>query len=226
MKRQILFFMVIFFIYMLPVQSYSESKVTFYGGISTPSIEMNKIYSSDNVNLNTTGTATALKLLQSGTSAGYHLGVRVKAPLNENLFFLGSFEWNKFSQTKLTIQDTMSKNLPWNLGANQNIIPISVGMQYYLIKEYIGLYVIGMINYNFFTSNAVFLDILTTYPDLNLQLNKQSSCVGISAGGGFEFDLWLLRPMVEFRYNLPNLVGKESGELTKTYYTLSIGFTF
>ena len=223
MKTKNLFIIAIISIFLIQVQSKADPKVTFYGGISTPSSEMNKIYNSDKININK--SSSFLNLFQTGIDMGYHFGVRVKAPLNDGLFFIASFEWNKFAQTELTLKN-IKGDTSWTLGSKQNIIPISVGMQYYFIKEYIGIYALGMVNYNFFTSNATFLGIDTGFPDLDFQANKQSSRIGISAGAGVEFDLWLLRPMVEFRYNLANLIGKDSGELTKTYFTLSIGLSF
>ena len=218
--------MVICIFFVNPVQSHSETKVSFYGGISVPGNEMNNIYNSDIVNYNTTTTGSPFKLIQSGTSIGYHLGFRIKAPLNDNLFFFGSFEWNNFSKTSIIIKDPTGKLTPLNFESNQKILPIGAGMQYYFVRDNIGIYILGMVNYNFFTSLATFLGDQTSFPDLNFQLNKQSNRVGISAGAGFEFDLLLFRPMIELRYNLPNSVGKEAGELSKNYFTLSIGVCF
>lgn len=211
--------------YLIPViilfsgKLFSDANLTVYGGISTPSNQMSNIYNTNKINFKTTNGF--VDLLQQGIDAGYHIGVRLRAPLNDRTYFIGGFEWNKFTEAQLFMKDANSDTTLSELKAKQNIVPIFVGLQHYFNKEYVGIYVLGTLSYNLFTSNSYFLG--QEIPDLDFAKNKQSARLGFSAGFGIDFDLWLLKPMIEFKYNIPNLIGRDINEQIKPYYTLSVG---
>jgi hypothetical protein len=157
--------------------------------------------------------------VNKGINLGWHLGARFKLPLDEGLLFVASLGWNRFPDAQLdAITSPQDPKVP--ISAVQDIIPIGAGVQYYIVDKTIKVYLIGELNYNYFTASGKFLGI----PVPETDLSQSSSRIGFVGGIGTEINLGIVSPMLEFKYSLANLIGKESGELTKSYFMLSIGF--
>jgi len=187
----------------------AQIDMSVYGGISTPSNSMKDVYSNN---------SDIWKLTNKAMDIGWHLGARVRIPFETNLFFFGGFGWHRFSDVQLEVKNT-ENDTTYNISAKQDIIPIGAGLQYYITKKAINFYVIGALNYNYFTTQGTFVGL----PAPNFDLSGAASRIGFMAGAGVEFNLVLFYPFIEFNYSLPNLIGKTDGEPTKSYFNLSIG---
>lgn len=192
--------------------AYSFLNLTIYGGLSTPNDQMAMVYKQD---------ATFKEFVNNGINLGWHLGARFRIPLDSGLLFVASLGWNRFPDAQLEakyILDNKDKSTPIN--ATQDIIPIGVGIQYYLTNKLLKVYLIGELNYNYFTSHGTFLGIDVPPLDLSQSANR----MGLVGGIGFEINAGIVAPMLEFKYSFANLVGKETNEPNKTYFLLSLGF--
>ena len=191
------------------VISFAQVGMSVFGGISTPNDKLNMVYDK-NPDVGT--------LFSKGMSIGWHLGARFHVPVDEGLYFFGGLGWNRFNDVQLWVQpkDSTTK---FGIEAKHDIIPIGVGMQYYLIQKVIKLYVLGQLNYNYFTTHGQFVGL----PAPNFNLSEAANRGGFSAGFGVEVNALLVNPFLEFSYSLANLIGKVDGEPTKSYFMLSLG---
>lgn len=206
MKKSLLILVFGILFFSTSQNSYSFLNLTIYGGLSTPNDQMAYVYNKD---------ATFKDFVNTGINLGWHLGARLRLPLDSGLLFIASIGWNRFPDAQL---ENISGQTTIN--AVQDIIPIGAGVQYYLVNKLFKIYLIGELNYNYFTAKASFWGL----PVPNTDLTPSSSRIGIVGGIGTEINLGILSPMLEFKYSLANLVGKETGEPTKSYFLLSIGF--
>jgi len=207
-KLSLIIILVVSFI-LTSENSYSFLNLTIYGGLSTPNNQMAYVYQKD---------GTFKDFVNKGINLGWHLGARFKLPLDQGLLFVASLGWNRFPDAQLEAITALDPKVP--ITAVQDIIPIGAGVQYYIVDKTIKVYLIGELNYNYFTAHGSFLGI----PVPNTDLSQSSSRIGFVGGAGVELNLGIVSPLLEFKYSLANLIGKESGELTKSYFMLSIGF--
>ena len=191
------------------LNSNAQIDMSIYGGISTPSSDMAKVYYNNQ---------DVWELINKGMDIGWHLGARVRLPIDTGLFFFGGFGWHRFSDVQLEIEN-IENDTTYQISAKQDIIPIGAGLQYYITRKVINFYVLGALNYNYFTTQGSFIGL----PAPNFDLSTATSRMGFTAAAGVEFNLVLFYPFLEFSYSMPNLIGKTDGEPTKSYFNISLG---
>ena len=205
MKKTILLFILAVFI--STQQTYSQIDMSIFGGISTPSANLSEVY-NDN--------SDVWDLVQKGIDLGWHLGARLRLPIDTGFFFFAGFAWHRFPNAQIEVQKSDST---FQIEARQDIIPISAGLQYYITKNIIRFYLIGQLSYNYFTTHGEFIGL----PAPNFDLNDAAGRGGFEVGAGVAFNFVLVYPFLEFSYAMPNVVGRTSGEPVKKYYNLSLG---
>jgi len=193
--------------------------IGFFAGLSTPNDQINNVYNSDNIDI---GNGFA-DLIREGTKLGYHIGVKGRLSLANNFAFTGSAAWHRFPETELSMVNPETNVEVGTLITSQDIIPITAGINYYLIDSGIGIYGTGELSYNYY-SNSVSLQ--STQGDLIIPGEPDGGRVGFGIGAGLDINLVLVNANLEAKYNVSNLIGKSDGEQTKAYYTLSIGIFF
>jgi hypothetical protein len=220
MKRSIVLFA---FVFVSLIINYSTAKslmgIGFFAGLSTPNDQINNVYNSNNINI---GNGFA-DLLREGTKLGYHLGLKGRLSLADNVAFTGSAAWHRFPDTKLTMVDPDTKQEIGTLVTSQDIIPITAGINYYLIDSGVGIYGTGELSYNYFANSV---SVQSTQGDILIPGEPDGGRVGFGIGAGIDINLVLVNANLEAKYNVSNLIGKSDGEQNKAYYTLSLGIFF
>jgi len=220
MKRSLIIFAIVIFSFLF---NYNMAKslmgIGFFAGLSTPNDQINNVYNSDNINI---GNGFA-DLMREGTKLGYHFGLKGRLSLADNVAFTGSAAWHRFPETELTMINPDTDEELGTLITSQDIIPITAGINYYLIDSGIGVYGTGELSYNYY-SNSV--NIQSTEGNIIIPGEPDGGRVGFGLGAGLDINLVLVNANLEAKYNVSNLIGKSDGEQTKAYYTLSIGIFF
>jgi len=196
------------------------SNFGLFVGLSTPNDEVNNVYNSAKLNLNDLQPG---KLIREASALGYHIGGKIRLSLSDDFSFTGSAAWHKFPESNIDVLDPTSGDTLARLTTTQNIIPITAGINFYLINSTIGLYGTGELAYSY-----IYNSIDVQYEDVPLEIEKTptDSRVGFGLGVGADLDLQLLTLNLEAKYNISNLIGKVSNEETKAYFTLSLGVYF
>jgi opacity protein-like surface antigen len=199
---------------------FSETNLGFFAGLSTPNNEINNVYNSEKINLNSIASG---KLIREASSLGYHIGAKARFSLSDNFSFTGSAAWHKFTESNIDVIDPTSGDTLARLTTVQNIIPITAGINFYIINSAIGIYGTGELAYNY-----IYNSVDVQYEDIPISLEKSptDNRVGFGLGAGIDLDLQLLTINLEAKYNISNLIGKESNEATKSYFTVSLGVFF
>lgn len=215
-----------FFIFIVTVLSLFSTKTAssqivfgFNVGIATPNENINDIYNSDRLEQQD----FLGNLYREGTQLGYQIGVKGRIPMSEDAAFTGGIAWTRFPETDIEVKDPETDEVLTTLGTNQNIIPISAGLNYYLINTAFGVYAAGELTYNLISNSVDYKGDL----DVPIDTSPSDSRVGFGIGAGLDLAIPALFTVnMEGRYNLANLIGKEDGENTKTYFTFTLGIYF
>lgn len=200
-------------------QSYAE--FGFSIGLSTPNEKMNDVYNTDKLKLD---SITSGSLFRDGAKSGYHILAKMRFDLSENMTFFGGIGWHRFPQTDIQVPDPNDpKKIIATLTTSQNIVPITAGINAYLLRSVVGIYGVGDLSYNYISSSV---DLKSGSVSVPYTRTPSDSRVGFGIGAGLDFDMKLLTLNIEAKYNYTNLIGKESSEGDKTYFTLGFGVFF
>lgn len=220
MKKIIIFF--VFFI-LLNLQVIAKPiSFGFHLGLATPNDQINNVYNSNTIKINDSTS----KILREASKLGYFIGIDLSMPLTDNFMFLGGISLNRFPQTELKIFVPRPDPNQFDtviLKAVQNIVPLSVGVNWYLFKSFFSPYVSGNLSY-FYIVNS--MDIVKLSIDFPVATTKSNSRLGAGIGAGMDLNFEVLTLNLEARYNFVNLIGKEINEPTKKYLTVGVGLIF
>ncbi len=205
-------------IFCLPTHLNAQS-FAIGGGLSTPSDEINNVYNSDFV----TNDDFVGNLLRQSSGFGFHIGSRLYLELDEELALVFGIALHRFNESRLDVYDENGEELIAVLQATQNIVPISVGLDYPVYKGFVGFYVAGDLQYNYIfnTIDIVRNDLAIPFAD-----EPTNNRVGASFGAGVEIDLAALILDLGLRFNHANIIGKEDNEGDKTYLTFNLSVLF
>ncbi|MFA6570593.1 MAG: outer membrane beta-barrel protein [Bacteroidota bacterium] len=197
-----------------------STEIGFVFGLSTPNDQVNNVY-----NGNPFKSINSMQhWYKQGANSGFHIGLRARFNMSDNFSFVGGVAWHRFPETEIQVKDNQDRLLT-TLKTTQNIIPISAGVQFYLIKSVVGVYGIGELTYNYI-SNTVDVSYAGQDIPLNLDLNPTNSRIGFGIGAGADLDIKLVKLNLEGRYNLANFIGASAEEKSKAYFSLSLGVYF
>jgi len=196
------------------------TNIGLFAGLSTPNDEMNNVLNSSKIDLK---NMEAGDLVREATSSGYHIGAKLRFSLSDNFSFTGSASWHKFPESKIDVKDPVNDTTLAVLSSTQNIIPITAGMNFYLINSTIGIYGTGELAYSYIYNSVDF-----DYEGIPISIDDSptDNRVGFGLGAGIDLDAKLLILNLEAKYNISNFIGKVSNEETKSYFTLSLGVYF
>jgi hypothetical protein len=212
--------LLIVFGFLFTSSAYS-TEIGFVFGLSTPNDQVNNVYNGNPFK----SIDSMQNWYKQGANSGFHIGLRARFDMSDNFNFVGGIAWHRFPQSKIEISDTQSRVVLATLKTTQNIIPISAGVQFYLIKSIVGVYGIGELTYNYI-SNTVDVTYAGQDIPLNLNLNPTDSRIGFGIGAGADLDIKLVKLNLEGRYNLANFIGATAEEKSKAYFSLSLGVYF
>ena len=194
---------------LLSLEAKPQIDMSIYGGISTPNEQMSLVYEDNN---------SPWDFLGKGIGIGWHLGARIRLPIDTGFFFYLNMGWHRFSDAQIEVID-QEKDSTYQINAKQDIIPIGAGVQYYITRRVVRLYILSQLNYNYFTTHGEFRGL----PAPNFDLTDATSRGGFQVGAGVEFNIVLVYPFIEFTYSMPNLIGKSAREPTKQYFNFTLG---
>ncbi len=189
--------------------------VGFGLGLSTPNDKLSDVYNSSRF----PGLVEANQMFTEGVATGYHFGMKVRSPLNDNVTFVGGIGYNRFPQYEIKVDDPIADTTFFSLAVVSNIVPISAGLNYYIINDVIGIYGIGELAYSYIFSSIDYPDELYSYP---IETLESDSRIGFGAGVGFDINFELLLVNIEAKYNNANLIGQVEDEETKSYVTFGL----
>ena len=198
---------------------YSRADATNFGvllGLSTPNDQVNNVYNSNSI-------TDVGKLFREGSKLGYHFGAKVRMEMSDNLYFVGGIAYHKFPETTIEVRHPITDSLLTTLKTSQNVVPITAGINFFIIKKFIGVYAVGDLTYNYLFSSV-------DYPkgdvDLPISTSPSDSRIGFGLGAGVDLDVQLVTLNLEVKYNYINLIGQAAGEEAKAFISLSLGAFF
>lgn len=226
MKMKKLLCLIISMFVLATVVAKADTGIGFFGGVSTPAGDFEKVYNKDNISI--TDPEHTLNVLTEAMAKGYHIGGRVKMPVNTNLVLVGGAAWNRFPQNDISIKNLQNEEIA-RLQVVQDLFPISAGVNLHIIKSFFNVYGIGELTYNYskVTTNILYKSVAVPL-DLEAEMDivPTSSRVGYAFGAGISFDAYIADITLEGRYNMMNLINKSESEPYKPYFNLSIGISF
>lgn len=200
-----------------------ETVVGFVGGLSTPNNQVADFYNADRIRYSIDDIDKFGKFVLQGIDMGYHLGVRLRFPLDDRANFIAGMTFNRFPESMTDVVDPATGQVLTTLQVTSNIVPLSAGINYFIIDSFIGIYAMGELSYNY-----MFYTVDIPQDEFSLPISKTSTHnrLGYGFGAGIDLDLGLTKLNLEGKYNLTNIIGKEDGESNKEYFSLSLGFYF
>lgn len=191
-------------------------------GFATPSDKINDIYNTNRLKYGNNQDSIA-NLIADGLNSGYHLGIRLNMPLNDNFDFIANLGYNSFPESKITITDPANGNKLAELSTSTKIIPIASGLCFYPFKSIISPYVTGELSFNYIQTA-----VETTYfgTPIPIATTPSDNRFGFGFGVGTNISLGLIDLNLEAKYNYLNLIGKETEEKDKYYLTVLVGLVF
>lgn len=217
--RQFLILLFLVFIF------YSQADATNFGvllGLSTPNDQVNNVYNRSNFD-------TLGNLFREGTKLGYHVGLKLRVNMSDNLLFVGGIAYHKFPQSTIEVKDpTNNTEVITTITTSQNAVPITAGVNFFIIKKFIGLYAVGDLSYNYLF-NTVDYDkagLAVNMISMIEQFDKSDSRIGFGLGAGADLDVQIVTLNLEVKYNFINLIGAKDGEEAKAFVSVSLGAFF
>lgn len=192
-------------------------EVGFEAGLATPSDKINDIYNSHTLQWD---KDTLANLINNGLDAGYHIGMNLQMPLNDFFSFAGHIGFNSFPESSIEVKDPTSGEVLATLYTTTRIIPISAGLNFYPFKTFISPYATGELSYNYINSTV------STSQSIPVSQTPSDSRFGFGFGLGVNFDVKVVDIYLEGKFNYTNLIGKESSEPDKSYFTMVLGVIF
>lgn len=188
------------------------------GGFSTPNDNINDVWNTSR--LQDTGKIWH-DLYRDASDLGYNFGIRLRFPLSRNFTFVGGLSLHRFPKSDLNLRLEDTDSVLTQLQSSQSIVPITLGLNVYLIRSFIGLYGVADLSYNYILNTV-------TYDGLPIQasLAPSDSRVGFSFGAGMDIDLKAILANIEVKYHIANLIGKIDEEKSKAFLSVNLGIFF
>ncbi len=223
--KNLLFMFFSFVLFSLYSYSNKLAEVKIYGGPNFPINSFGNFTVDESINYFVNDTTISNgKLIPNSSNIGYILGFQVALDLNDDIQFFGSLEFNRFNTKNIQVLEHNSPDLFTKIDVITTIIPISSGINYYLMKEEVfGIYIFGDLSYNFITYN---LDYPILEKKLDISTTVSKGRLGCGTGFGFDYVLDKIILSINYKYNNYNFIGKDINETTMNAHSIRIGATF
>lgn len=190
-------------------------------GVALPSDDVARVY--DIVR----GTEDVWTAYDAAASVGLHVGARARIGISESMSFVGGIAYNRFFDVDQ--RATLENGRVVTLSAATNIIPVHAGIQLFLARWVLSPYISGEVAYtmrNVTVSDNPDPDFVDLLQDRGIEIEPTVSRFGGSVAAGIEIALGPLHPFVEAKVMSSNLIGREAGEPSRTFVSVSLGVTF
>ncbi len=200
---------------MSSVSAFAQSSFGIGLGLSTPNEAISSVY-------NNISTGTLKEDLQDAASLGYHFQLKYRFGLGESVRFAASAGLHRFPGADILLN---YDGKTYEFEATSNIVPITAGLEYSLVKSTIGVYLAGDLSYNYFSNS---LDLKQGDISVPLGINEDASYsrVGAALGAGVDFDLSVATLDITGKYHFANLINKEADEPDRSYFALTLSVCF
>lgn len=220
MKKRLLIILILFTVSSGEV--FPALHVGFVGGLSTPNERVNDVYNRSRLFY---GEETFSEITREAVGIGYHIGIRGRMPLSDDLNFIAGIEYHRFPESELRLSDTAQPSDPEYAvySTRPNVLSFLAGLDYYLFYSLLDVYLCGDLQYNYLSGPVEhFRNDHMKLPELNPTYSR----VGFGLGAGADLNIDLLKINIEMKYNVANMIGKTGDENTKGYFCLSFGVFF
>lgn len=193
-------------------------RVSLQAGAAVPSENMQSIHDI----LRNDGVTRAYDV---AADIGLSVGGRLRYGLSENLSVVGGIAYHRFAGVEQIA--TLQSGQQLRLQTTINVTPIVGGIQYFIVRGVVSPYINAELSY---TTTTVTLntrpdDFLDLLQDQGQEIEPRTTRFGGSIAAGIELRTGIIDPLLEFRYNVANLTGREVNELSKSYFTICLGVT-
>lgn len=222
MKINNIFFVLVLICFLsVSYNSFSQIGLGLFAGPSIPNEYINDFYNNNTINIGDTNN-TIGSFFRESSRIGYHFGGKLRMNLTKNFVVNAGVTWHSFPATNIEIKanDTILAQYT----NRDNVIPVSAGFNFYLIRSVLGVYLTGDLTYNFITHT---LNVVQqTAEEIPLSLSPSDSRVGVGFGAGIDWDFNSLILNFDARYSIANLIGKSENEQSKSFLSFSVGVYF
>lgn len=224
LKKNLRNYLILTILVLCSSASYSKTQSSFAisGGLSLPNKEVKNIFNSNRISTADTNNPFLYINIPDGNS-GYSLSAKLLFDLTESASFFGGFALSGFSTDVHNLQNPTDNSEKGVLEIKSSIYSINAGMHYYLYDDFIGIYGIGDLSYNFLASSITKIETSAT---LRLPNNPTDSRIGFTLGLGFEIPLEQFSIILEGKYSELNYIGKVTNEQSKSLILIQAGFRF
>jgi opacity protein-like surface antigen len=192
-----------------------------YVGLSTPNDNISQIYNTDNIY---DAEKNLYDLIGDAANYGWHLGIKGVLGFNTNYSFTFGFFYHTFPNSKINVVDPETDQVLGTITTDQTLYSVDAGLHWYILNAALKLYAIGALQYNILDNG---IDYQSTDNDPNndpIPTDQNDNRVGLGVGAGLDFELIIIRALLEAKYNFINIIGKStSEEESKNYFSLSLG---
>jgi opacity protein-like surface antigen len=204
--------------------------IGFTSGLALPNDNVSQFFHQTTglFQIDSVTTKPSKFLLDKATSIGYTLGVKGRIELAEKFDLTVGIGIARFNQGRYDLVVPILDTTVAQIQSTANVVPISVGINAYLLKSFISLYATGDVSYNYISysydyvwNNNLAIPILR--PDNG---TDNDSRLGYGLGIGVDFDLNLFKLNLEVKFNSANIIGRSGDEKEKNYGTITLGIIF
>ena len=193
--------------------------VGVFFGPSIPSGAIDQVYDQ----FNKDGVSYAYT---SAASLGYHFGAKLRFGLVEMLSFSGGLQFTQFPGQTQTFTGSNGNTI--ELQTVTTYVPIYAGITFIPIKTLVSPYFSAEAMYSYrsvsISNGNSALEALIV--GNGQEIEPTTSRIGAALAAGIEFNLGGLKPFIELKYNMTNLVGKADGEEAMSFLNVSLGLVF
>jgi hypothetical protein len=212
-------------LFSLSIHSLSDARETsfwFYGGMSLPEHQTNRINSDGFLTL-FDSTQTKGKFVYPDVNPGYSLGFKLGINLSENAIFYGGFSFIKYPKSRIMLMNEANNDTLAIFGLQNTVIPIAAGIKYYLIRTFGDFYADFSLAYNFI---SLAIDHEKYNPNVPLSAIDTQSRIGFSVGGGIEIPIDVFIPFLEVNYSKMNYIARTANEPERIALNIILGLRF
>jgi hypothetical protein len=212
-------------LFFLSINCLSDARETsfwFYGGMSIPEHQTNRI-NSDGLLTLLDSAGTIGTLVYPDKNPGYSLGFKLGIDLSENAIFYGGFSFIKFPKSRIMLMSQTTIDTLAIFELQNTIIPIAAGIKYYVLRTFGDFYADVSLVYNFI---SLAIDYEKYNPKVPLSALDTQSRIGFNAGFGIEIPVDIFTPFLEVNYSQMNYIARNANEPERNAINIILGFRF
>lgn len=204
------------------INAFAQVKMGVRAGLAIPNDELTNKYQRLR---DSSGKDYGQSILNEAVG-GYYVGGSVFIDLGKDFTLIGNAGFNRFREQEIAVNDPLNQDKKLaTLFVTRNIIPIEAQIRYMPIQvSILGIYGIAGVSYcKISESTDIAYEGNTAGLSIPVQTSIGNDRIGINYGLGLEIDLGAVKPIIEFKANIANLLGRDDGEEIKNFYNLTIG---